>query len=219
MGNLVAAIADALPLLTPAEQAEWDLALERRERARAQRAFGDLVVEQDTGASLFGEAGTAWFSPDGQYRYRLDRRWSDAAPLLIVMLNPSTADAFVNDPTIVRCVRYARRWGAGGLTVLNLFALRSTDPRALRQHADPIGPANDLAIADALDTVTEYACVAAWGSHGNLHGRGRAVARMLREHRGASGVYCLATTKDGHPGHPLYLRSDTVLARFDGYRS
>ncbi len=173
-----------------------------------------LILESDV--SLISGPGlptsTALFSDDKVYRYRLDRRWGDADPLVIVMLNPSTADAHTDDPTVAKCVRYARRWGAGGLTVLNLFALRSTDPRALYQHPDPVGPANDQVITEVLGK-DRHACVAAWGVHGAHLDRGRHVADLLRRH---GAVHCLKTTKDGHPGHPLYLRDNALMVPFDG---
>ena len=80
------------------------------------------------------------------YRYLLTRRWGTVPAMVWIMLNPSTADAFAEDPTIRRCLIFAHREGCGGLTVVNLFALRSTDPKALTRHPDPVGPANDTFI-------------------------------------------------------------------------
>src|SRR5690606_18576726 len=93
--------------------------------------------------------GTARFSPCGQYRYLLTRPipapfWKpDAGEAVFVMLNPSTADASEDDPTIRRCIGFAKEWGCTGLTVANLYALRSTDPKGLWKHRDPVGPEND----------------------------------------------------------------------------
>src|ERR1051326_5628436 len=92
----------------------------------------------------------ALFSPCGLFRYRLWRHWTPGMPpLVFVMLNPSTADAEKNDPTVERCERRAKAGGFGGGEVVNLFALRSTDPKALYSAADPIGPENDKVIATA----------------------------------------------------------------------
>lgn len=145
--------------------------------------------------------GTAILSADRAYRYVLTRWWGTGSHMVWVMLNPSTADAFTEDPTIRRCRTYARREGCGGLTVVNLFALRSTDPKALRAHPDPVGPGNDAAILRGL-WHSPALVVCGWGNKGTLHGRGSAVARMLT----GLGVpmYCLAVTGNGQPAHPLY---------------
>ncbi len=172
-----------------------------------------MILETDT-TLLDGpgqSSGTALFSYDHVYRYRLTRRWGPEDPVVFVMLNPSTADAFTVDPTVAKCIRYARRWGAGGVTVLNLFAYRSTDPRGLYTHPDPVGPANDQVITDTLSE-DRHAVVAAWGVHGALHNRGHAVAELLHRH---GAVHCLDITKHKHPGHPLYLRDDALLIPYD----
>ncbi|WP_431776275.1 DUF1643 domain-containing protein [Streptomyces cucumeris] len=159
-----------------------------------------------------GTAGTAVLSPCGTYRYRLDRVWDEqAAPLVWVMLNPSTADADENDPTIRRCVQFAKDAGCGGITVVNLFALRATDPAQLRQHADPVGPMNEA----ALDTAAEgVRIVAAWGDTTRpvRAARARTVAAQLAAHGRA--LECLGLTGKGHPRHPLYVRSDTALVPY-----
>lgn len=123
------------------------------------------------------------------------------------MLNPSTADAERNDPTVARCINYARSWGYDGLTVLNIFAYRSTDPKALYEVQDPVGPWNDAAIKDAAKGL-DVCC--AWGEHGNLFERGRQVAAMLRAI--ARRVGCLTVNKGGQPAHPLYQKSDLPLS-------
>lgn len=117
------------------------------------------------------------------------------------MLNPSTADELTNDPTIERCEKRAREYGYGGIKVTNLFALRSTDPAALHAAVDPIGPDNDEAILDAY--LTSRMTICAWGTHGAHLDRGRKVTEMLAS-IGAE-LYALDLTKDGIPGHPLYL--------------
>jgi hypothetical protein len=169
-------------------------------------AAGRLVVDRDE--AMFGEAGAAWFSRDRGYRYLLTRRWGDPAPWMTwIMLNPSTADASADDPTIRRCTAFARREGCGGMDVVNLFALRATDPAALSASDDPVGPDNDLFVAQHAAQATF--AVAAWGVHGALRGRGAHVARLLAD----AGVrlLCFGTTKGGDPRHPLYVRSEAPL--------
>lgn len=147
------------------------------------------------------EQSGAVFSTCRRYRYRLWRTWSEAAPAVFVMLNPSTADEIENDPTVKRCERRARASGFGGLRVANIFALRSTDPAALYDHDDPVGPENDAAIVESV--VGAGLVVCAWGGHGNLHQRGEKVLRLLR----STGVtpHYLRLNKDGTPKHPLYV--------------
>lgn len=160
---------------------------------------------------------SAVLSPDGNYRYLLSRRWTaplepdpHEATVLFVMLNPSTADASRDDPTIRRCVGFARRWGYTELLVANLYGWRATSPNDLFAAADPIGPANESylrwAAADRSPLI-----VCAWGAHGAKNGRGRQVLETLRSvpDRARGPIYCLGTTKSGEPKHPLYVRGDT----------
>lgn len=145
----------------------------------------------------------AVFSPCRRYRYVLHRVWDPALPILAVIgLNPSTADAFKNDPTVRRVIAFAKLWGYGGIYMLNLFAWRSTDPKGLLEPSDPVGPDNDAALLKhvGLAAVT----IAAWGVGGDILGRDRAVRRLLGDHP----LWHLGLTKDGHPKHPLYLRAD-----------
>ena len=166
-----------------------------------------ITVETD-GALLDGLSGAA-FSPDKAYRYVLTRTWDVALPAMTwVMLNPSTADAMTDDPTIRRCKAFARREGCGGISVVNLFGLRATDPRALREHADPVGPVNDWFVR--LHVQGASRAVAAWGAHGTLRGRAAEVARKLEATPGIR-LECLGVTADGSPRHPLYVRSDAPL--------
>jgi hypothetical protein len=149
---------------------------------------------------LLADTG-ATFSPCRTWRYRLWRTWGRRPSLAFVMLNPSVADEVENDPTVERCQRRAVAGGYGGVTVVNLFALRSTDPKALYRHADPVGPGNDAEILDVARQAGRVVC--AWGAHGKLRGRGARVLALLRE----AGVepHALRIGKDGQPGHPLYL--------------
>lgn len=148
------------------------------------------------------DAGGAVISDCGQYRYRLWRTWDEGKPALcFIMLNPSTADAQKNDPTVERCQRRARRLGFGGLQVLNIFALRSTNPSALYTHANPWGPENDAHIFAVCKTAGMV--VAAWGVHGLLYRRAESlrVALAYNEIK----LHHLGLTKEGAPRHPLYV--------------
>lgn len=148
---------------------------------------------------------SAVISDDGRYRYQLGRRWNTrAVRAVFIMLNPSTADADVDDPTIRRCVSFAHRWGMGGMWVVNLYAFRATNPRELWLQDDPIGPENDAWIERAIRY--EALVVAAWGANA----RPDRVEQVLRV-VGAYRLQCLGTTKDGHPRHPLYVRNTTPL--------
>lgn len=146
----------------------------------------------------------ATFSPDRRYRYTLWRAWGPGPRALFCMLNPSTATETVLDPTLRRCLRYARDWGFHGFEVVNLFALRSTDPARLCEDADPVGPGNDVAIVEAARRAGGFV-VCGWGVHGGLRGRDAAVLELLEER---ADLVALRLTKDGHPSHPLYLPAD-----------
>lgn len=151
----------------------------------------------------------ALLSDDGAYRYWLSRSWDDAVwNLGFVMLNPSTADAAVDDPTIVRCAGFARRLGYGGITVLNLYAYRATQPADLWKAADPVGPDNDRHLALMLAGRAEAGSdvIAAWGANAKPD----RVAEVLAL-PGAERMQCLGHTKHGAPRHPLYLPSDAPL--------
>lgn len=152
--------------------------------------------------------------PDGRpaYRYTLWRHVPaelfTAAPgrvLMIVGLNPSTATETLDDPTIRRCKGFARAWGFEWLCMTNAFAFRATEPADMKAIADPVGPDNDMVLAQCARRAQMV--VAAWGTHGQHRGRDKlAVATILQ----AAGVLrCFTITKDGHPGHPLYLPADT----------
>ena len=154
---------------------------------------------------------TAQISGCGRYRYRLERFWSDAPALPFVMLNPSTADAMLDDPTIRRCMGFARREGAGGIIVANVYAFRATDPAALWRQADPHGPENDAALTEVARWAAQVnvPVVCAWGVHGG--GSNRHIALMLDA---GARLVCLGKTKGGHPHHPLYLKGDQPLESF-----
>lgn len=166
-----------------------------------------MTLDQATSDLVRGAA----ISHDGRYRYLLSRQWDDRPAATFIMLNPSTADDMVDDPTIRRCMGFARAWGCGGLIVVNLYALRSTNPRALWEAEDPVGPENDFHLAMAARAFEHRApLVAAWGTHAKAD----RIAHVLTIPGIADRVQCLGTTKSGAPRHPLYLRSDTELERW-----
>lgn len=152
---------------------------------------------------------SAVFSPCRLYRYTLTRTWDSALPVVnFLMLNPSTADELVDDPTIARQIVRSKRWGYGGLVITNLFAWRSTDPRALPHVAEPVGAMNDGCIevtARHSDLV-----IVGWGNHGGLRGRSQAVLKLLE----SIPLKALKVTQEGHPQHPLYIGYDVVPQEF-----
>lgn len=143
----------------------------------------------------------ATLSRCGTYRYWLERSWAETGRGFVnfVMLNPSTADAEKDDATIRKCIGFAQHWGYDGLHVVNLFALRSTDPTALYSHADPVGPENDLFIK--AGKLSAEKTIVAWGTHGKIRGRGEKVLAMLDPAR----TFRLGRNSDGSPKHPLYV--------------
>ncbi|MGM4925230.1 DUF1643 domain-containing protein [Tardiphaga sp. 804_B3_N1_9] len=156
------------------------------------------------------ETSSAVISKCGSFRYELRRIWNDALPPYVSgMLNPSTADAELDDPTIRRNIQRARVMGFGSLIVWNLGAGRATEPRVWKSLADPIGPDNDLHIRRVLEECRDRngLAVAGWGNHGSFMQRDEVVAQMANE----IGVvfHCLGVTKFGHPKHPLYVAKST----------
>lgn len=146
----------------------------------------------------------AHFDPTGAFRYTLWREWDREAPRLAwVLLNPSTADADVDDPTIRRCMSFAWRWGYGSIEVVNLYAWRASKPAALEAAGFPVGPGNDRAVRRAVRRADRV--VVGWGAFAARDDRFRAVLRRL----GRVPLSCLGTTAGGQPRHPLYVRGDT----------
>jgi len=158
-----------------------------------------------------GGAACAVMSPCGTYRYALSRPAEvppERGTAMFLMLNPSIADATLDDPTIRRCRGFARSWGCNGLTVMNLYALRSTDPAGLWKHPDPVGPENEYHLRLAAREYGDVVC--AWGAHAKAD-RVAAVTSLLRE--AGARLWCLGVTASGAPRHPLYVRGDQpVLA-------
>jgi len=147
---------------------------------------------------------SAVFSDCKKYRYTLSRYWDQSKGYaMFICLNPSTADAEKDDPTVRRCINYSKEWGYGGFCMTNLFGFRATDPKIMLAEQNPIGPKN-------TDWIESLACaadiiIAAWGFMGSHQGRASAVVTLpgLKEK-----LHFLALTKDGEPRHPLYLKKN-----------
>lgn len=146
---------------------------------------------------------SAVISPCESYRYHLTRAWSmGEGEVVFIMLNPSTADASLDDPTIRRCVGFGAAWGFRSLVVVNLFAWRATQPSELGRVHDPVGPLADAYLLAAAGHAQKIVC--AWGNDGHLQGRGEAVCRLLKE--AGHPLFHLGLTQSQAPRHPLYLK-------------
>jgi len=153
---------------------------------------------------------SALISDCGNYRYWLSRDpdWADVPDkdgVVFVMLNPSTADAAIDDPTIRRCKSFARLWGNDGLVVVNLYAYRATSPKDMLKEKDPVGPDNDYWIYRMLTDAKFIVC--AWGKNANPE----RVEHFVRYLPKGAELKCLGINKDGSPKHPLYIKSDQPL--------
>lgn len=150
---------------------------------------------------------TALISPCTEYRYWLRRPceslFSDRGPAFFVMLNPSVADAEVDDATIKRCRGFARDWGCDGLLVANLYAYRSTDSGILWLVKDPVGPDNDFWLEKLLEENPSVIC--AWGAEADVE---RVKSFLEIASRKMAKLWCLGTTKNGSPRHPLYVKGN-----------
>jgi hypothetical protein len=149
------------------------------------------------------------FSEDRLYRYTLWREWRPRKTneyAMFIGLNPSTADETKDDPTIRKCIGFAKRWGYGALCMTNLFAFRATDPRKMKAHPKPIGPDNDRWLTACAREAAVI--VAAWGVHGEFLGRDGDVINLI------DNLHCLRLTQDCLPEHPLYVPFDTPLMSY-----
>ena len=170
--------------------------------------------------NLFEETNSsgAEISNDEIYRYTLTRQWSDGPCVGWLMFNPSTADARQDDATIRKCVGFSKRWGYGRMVVVNLYAIRSRDPKAVtRMGAAAIGPMNDYWIIQAIKDCRELIC--AWGcAQHSLEIKSRIdfILRVDLSEDGATivPVRCLGLRKDRHPRHPLMLSYETPREAF-----
>jgi hypothetical protein len=163
----------------------------------------------------------AIFSPCRTWRYTLHREWwsEDHHRVAFIGLNPSTADEVQDDPTVRRCIGFAKRWGYGGMFMLNIFGLRGMNPKVLYRAADPVGPENDRYILEVIRHPGTIRVVTCWGNHGILRNRGQEVIRLIQE---APGLHRLPEfrlsrlgelTKRGQPRHPLYLKGSLTPTR------
>ena len=181
-------------------------------------------------------SGTAVLSDDGKYRYRLTRQvaapvglFAEPVPgqslierhaqrVLYVMLNPSTADAEVDDPTIRRCKNFAADWGYTHIDVVNLYAYRATDPadlqRARLEGEDIVGPDNLQHVVEML--AMSHLVIVAWGANAETQQPRSPVLDMLQD--SPFDLYCLGTTQNGNPRHPLYVRKDVTPVEWKRYR-
>lgn len=178
---------------------------------------------------------TTVFSPCRKWRYTLWRDWAwqisglnghhhftedphfDYFPgkphqfVQFIGLNPSTADETKNDPTVRRCVNFAKAWGFGAMCMTNIFAWRSTDPAALYRQHDPIGPENDRWLKDVAAEATLVVCC--WSNHGSLGGRSAQVKRLLE----SIDLHCFKMSQQGQPWHPLYLPGNIQPMKMPAY--
>lgn len=162
-----------------------------------------MLVRTHNEETLVSEAA---FSDCETYRYYLRRTWDRSlSRVCFVLCNPSTATEIVNDPTITRCIGFAKAWDCGGIDIVNIFALRSTDPAALYKARDPIGEHNDEAIKEAVARCR--ITMVAWSNHGKLDARGCRVAKMIAPL--SNTIWCFGLTGSNYPKHPLYLKSDS----------
>jgi len=153
----------------------------------------------------------AVISDCGFYRYLLRRAWDHSKPrALYVMLNPSTADAEIDDPTIRSCIRLAKELGYGSFEVVNLYAFRATKPAALISELTPSGPRNGEIVKAAIGRCDVVIC--AWGAHQMAVRKSKWMVGEIRALRPAA--YCFGKTKAGAPRHPLYIKSGTPLEIF-----
>jgi hypothetical protein len=157
-------------------------------------------------------ASAAVISPCGIFRNSLTRTWDEVLPVLpVVMVNPSKADHHVNDPTVLRLIAFARRWGYGGILIENLNEYRSSHPSELELAADPVGPETDRHLRALVDRGGDI--LVAWGNNGTFKDRDKSFLKMARE--AGARLICLGTTGGGHPKHPLARGKHRVPEDFE----
>lgn len=162
------------------------------------------------------------FSPCRRYRYTLWREWSEDlltgcadeskdldSYAMFIGLNPSTADETKDDPTIRRCIQFAKDWGYGALCMTNLFAWRETDSSKLRSVPELVGKDNDQYLSDCASRAGIV--IAAWGAKGSLLGRSVQVRKLIPN------LHALRITKGGFPAHPLYLPGTLRPIKYPDY--
>ena len=163
----------------------------------------------------------AEFSPCQRFRYRLWRYWAQPlgeSMVMFLMLNPSTATATDDDPTVRRCIGYAKDWGYGGLYVGNLFPFRSPSPAELKRANDRTGDTGKAAVALYEMAQQSEKVVLGWGAHAEQYPW--QVERVLDQLPAATYLYCLKQLEgSGQPAHPLYLSKDLQPMPFQRRRS
>lgn len=161
----------------------------------------------------------ATISPCGRYRYSLARSWANEMIRTVpggrvcwIMLNPSTADDKVDDPTIRKCIGFSKNWGYDSLEVVNLLAWRATHPRELRGEQDFVGPENAKAVTDAVARASLVVC--AWGAADIVRAQGLGTHAAVHLHRSGVALHHLGLTKHGEPRHPLYVPYSVAPTRW-----
>jgi len=149
---------------------------------------------------------TASLSRDRRHRYQLTRRWADGPSITWIMLNPSSADASHDDPTLRRCIAFSCAWGYAALTVVNLFTLRTAHPAELARATDPNRTRSNTYIHAAIRG--SEAAIAAWGNLPSSLAHATLRASTVRDLLPADAL-CLGLTQRGHPRHPLYVPGHT----------
>lgn len=151
----------------------------------------------------------ATFSACRTYRYQLWRRWGEITEpyCMFIGLNPSTADEIKDDPTVRRCINYAKTWGYGSLCMTNIFAFRATDPKEMMKSKDPVGPENDIFLKESAKNAGII--IAAWGKDGKYKNREKEIIKTIKN------LHCLKINGDGSPSHPLYLKKTLTPIKFN----
>ncbi len=150
----------------------------------------------------------AILSKNRKYRYVLSRIWDESKPtVMIIGLNPSTADETENDPTIIKCIDFAKSWGYGGVYMLNLFGFRATKPKDMFNTDEPIGQDNDKYIEEYSKICDKVIC--AWGNDGSYKNRSKDILSKIEN------TYYLKLNQTGEPAHPLYLKGDLIPIKFE----
>lgn len=176
-------------------------------------AISDSEISDSEASDLeiSGLERTAVFDKTGRYRYQLGRRWRpNGKTVAFVMLNPSRADAALDDPTLRACMQFAQRWNYASLCVVNLFAYRTPHPTALKTAKNPIGQKNDAYVAKAAARADKV--VLAWGNWGGLYERDRTILSLLSPYQHK--LTYLQLNRSGQPRHPLYVKRDQPLKPF-----
>lgn len=160
------------------------------------------------------QSSSAILSECGTYRYLLSRAWKypaeDQPYVLFILLNPSTADHLQNDPTVRRCIGFAKEWGYNRVVIGNLYAYRSTDPKQLNTHLNPVGPKNIHHLKTVILKANKV--VLGWGSNAELPNSENYIIQEVLQL--IQKPYCLGVTKSGQPRHPLYLKYKTKLIEY-----